>query len=400
MPALLAQIRSIDESPKAQKLAVLALLGCFLLLSLLSMRRMTLTYDEAAHYQYGLQVLSGNSDRFDDSKMPVSVLNALPGKIASVLPPGALKDALAPVETGRLATLLFSVMVAYFTYRWSRELYGFLPGLFSLFLYTFEPNLIAHSQLVTTDLYAAGMVLLSTYTLWLYSRKRDGRHAALFAVTLGLSQLAKYTCVFLYPLLAVTLLVSDAPSLVRRITGRDWAGLRTSLRQYLVLVVFAFAAGLLVINLGFLFNRTLTPLGNYTFQSDLFRDLQSRLEALRRLPVAVPYPYLQGLDLVRYVERTGENYSRIYLLGHLSDTGFKKYYLVAWLFKTPLAIQAILALAVGGYLWRWISKKPTPPRPPFPRREGGGRCGARFFPFTFRERGGVEYNRGVRYFLP
>jgi hypothetical protein len=39
---------------------------------------------------------------------------------------------------------------------WSRALHGFLPAVFSLLLYALDPNIIAHSQLVTTDIYAAG----------------------------------------------------------------------------------------------------------------------------------------------------------------------------------------------------------------------------------------------------
>jgi 4-amino-4-deoxy-L-arabinose transferase-like glycosyltransferase len=337
-----------------QKLLARLLLTALILISLLSARRHTLTYDEPAHYEYGLQLLGGEAARFDDSKMPFSALNALPGRLAARLAEGDYRYRLEQVATGRVATILFSALAALAVFGWSRSLYGALPALFSLFLYVFDPNLIAHGQLVTTDLYAAGMVLFSAYALWLWTRRRDLKHALLFGVVVGLAQLAKYTCVFLYPLLAAVLLVCDAPELVRYFTRRDRAALRTYFRQLLVLTLVVILAGLLVINAGFLFDRTFTPLGEYDFQSDLFRAAQARLAPLARLPVPLPYPFLQGLDLVRYVEQTGANFSRIYLLGELREGPFPSYYFIAALFKTPLATQAFLLLALGLCIYRLV----------------------------------------------
>jgi hypothetical protein len=114
---------------------------------------------------------------------------------------------------------------------------------------------------------------------------------------------------------------------------------------------------LVVINIGFLFNQSLTPLGDYEFKSPLFQALQRRLTFLDRAPVPVPVPYLQGLDWVWFNERTGANTGRIYLLGQLSETGFKGYYLVAFLFKVPIAIQIILLLAGVAYIRKFKWRK-------------------------------------------
>ena len=65
----------------------LSLLLCIILaLNILSSLGKSLTYDEPNHHRYGLQILNLNSDRFDDSKMPVSALNALPYWIGQKLP--------------------------------------------------------------------------------------------------------------------------------------------------------------------------------------------------------------------------------------------------------------------------------------------------------------------------
>jgi hypothetical protein len=69
-------------------LAAGLLLAAFVLLEVGSLRRMTLTKEENAHYRYGWQILNFNSKRFNNSEMPFSALNALPRKVASVLGPG------------------------------------------------------------------------------------------------------------------------------------------------------------------------------------------------------------------------------------------------------------------------------------------------------------------------
>ncbi|MDX1968249.1 MAG: hypothetical protein SFV23_13820, partial [Planctomycetaceae bacterium] len=51
----------------------------------------------------------------------------------------------------RWACIPFALIGGYFAYRWSKDLYGPAAGLFSLWLWTFEPNLLAHAELITPD---------------------------------------------------------------------------------------------------------------------------------------------------------------------------------------------------------------------------------------------------------
>ncbi|HSL82991.1 MAG TPA: glycosyltransferase family 39 protein, partial [Thermoanaerobaculia bacterium] len=151
-------------------LAVGALLVALFLLEALSVRDKTLTYDAPEHLRYGRQILHGDATRFDDSKMPVSAWNALPGRIAEELEPGPLRRFLAADGTARYPTMLASVLLAWLVFRWSRELYGVAAGFLSLVLHVLDPNLLAHSRLVTTDLYAALTITLSLYTFWRFLR--------------------------------------------------------------------------------------------------------------------------------------------------------------------------------------------------------------------------------------
>ena len=332
-----------------QALLPAGLLLVFVLTCFLSLRQLSLTADEAKHYRYGQDILAGDATRFDDSKMPVSALNVLPARLADALPAGALQTWLQKFLAARLVTVLFSALVGLAIFFWAREMYGYGPALAALALYLFDPNILAHSQLVTTDIYAAGTILFATYALWRFARTRSPRDGWLCALLLGLSLLAKYTSVVLLPLFALALLIHDWPAAAAR-GKRALAGLLGRTAAY---SLAALAVCLLVINVGFIFSRSLLPFGQYDFQSSFFQKLQGGLPALARLPIPVPYPYLQGLDLVMMRDQTGFGHGRVYLFGQLSqDKGIPGYYFAAALLKEPLASQILFLLALAAFALR------------------------------------------------
>jgi dolichyl-phosphate-mannose-protein mannosyltransferase len=339
-----------------QNLTALALIVFFAVFNLFSLRNLSLTADEGRHYRYGMNILNLDSDRLvyksgavDDSKMPVSALNALPAKISEFVPVGRLKDGLNSFLMARLVTVLFSALVAWLVFRWSAALFGLVPGLISLGLYVLDPNIMAHSELVTTDIYAAGMTLFCAYWLWKFAEHRKPTDGLVFLGVLGLGLLAKYTSVVLFPLSALALAVHDWLS-----SGADKGDRPRNTGRYLgkfsLYALAALLACLAAVNIGYLFNRSFTPLGDYEFESRVFQQVQARFSWLERLPVPTPYPYLQGLDLVTYRENTGVGYGRIYLLGRLHEgVGFAGYYLIASLFKVPIAIQIVLLASLVVY---------------------------------------------------
>jgi hypothetical protein len=99
--------------------------------------------------------------------------------------------------------------------------------------------------------------------------------------------------------------------------------------------------------------------------SRLFQTIQSRFVVLKSVPVPVPYPYLQGLDSLIQTDTTGMRYGNIYLLGqlHLDGSGFKGYYFIASLLKTPIATQLILLASFlvyfskKGFVKRFLSSE-------------------------------------------
>jgi Dolichyl-phosphate-mannose-protein mannosyltransferase len=390
-------------------------MGLFLLLALsfvvrlLSMPDEVYTYDEGQHLTYGHQILNLNSNRLeaqlwvskdlgdgwqteldgqelklvkgnkiqryeilrtveggwdvrfvDGSKMPVSALNALPGKIGSLFP--RVERLLGGLAPARFITVLASMLLGYLCFHWSRQVYGFGAGLFTLFLFAFEPNLIAHSQLVTTDLYAAATLTLALYTSWRYSLAKDTGHAVAMGVAVGLSMLAKYSAVFLWILIPAILLLVESKHLTNVMRAKDGRAILGIGRRFLAHGCLAMFIAVLVINAGYFFNRTLTPLHKYHFKSETFQSIQSALSPARFIRVPLPYPYLEGLDISKFEERTGFGAGTVYLLGQRSREGFPGYFFFAFLFKVPLAIQALCVLAALSVTAQWKSGD-------FPREE-------------------------------
>ena len=106
-----------------QNLTAFGVVLFFIIFSLFSVQGMSLTADEADHYKYGTRILSLNSTRFDDSKMPITAANVLPAKLAAKLPAGVLRTFLQQFIVARSVTILFSAVVALLVFHWSRSLY-------------------------------------------------------------------------------------------------------------------------------------------------------------------------------------------------------------------------------------------------------------------------------------
>jgi hypothetical protein len=330
-----------------------SLLAAFLALSVLSVRHRTLTYDEALHFRYGRQILELDSRRFDNSKMPISALNALPVKISEYMPQGQLQFVLSKFYTARAVTIVAGALLGILVFLWARQLYGRAASILALALFAFEPNLIAHSGLVTTDVYAAVLIALTVYLFWLYCQRVKLGYALLVGIALGLSLIAKYTSVLLVPLLPIMAVIRSLPKIRRVLRERRFPDLRKQFLRTTGHTALIGSLALLIVNAGFLFRDTFTPLVSYNLRSNLLRSIQRDSPVLANLPLPIPYPYLEGLDWVYHLERTDfEGRKRYYLLGNLSNEGFVGYYAVAFLFKTPLAIQLAFGAASVALLRR------------------------------------------------
>jgi len=286
--------------------------------------------------------------------MPISALNAIPKKIGSALKNGILKSILDNLLTARLITTLISTLAAILVYKWSFSLYGFAPAIFSLLLYIFDPNIIAHSQLITTDTYAWGTTLLVFYCAWKFANQRTWQNGVSWSLALGISSLAKYTTIILIPLSLLAIVIHDVPKFLAAYKEQPVLTIKIHAGNYLSHLAGSVITSILIINIGFLFNNPFIPFGEYKFSSHLMNSIQTRYPFLKHVPVPVPFPYIEGFDLTYYYGEEGLSYGNIYLLGELRNgrDGFKGYYLIASFFKTPIATQIITLSAFIFYFTR------------------------------------------------
>lgn len=340
------------------------LLAVLVLIQTTSLYHKGLTTDEPVHYQYGYRVLDGNPRRsvLDASTMPFSSLHAMTSidlallaqKVGIPLDPSWT----GPIKRGRYATIALSLLLAAYVLKWSYELYGRNGSLLSLGLYVFDPNILAHGQLVTADLPAALMTTMALYHFWHFLKFGGKERALLSAVTLGLSQLAKYSCVYLYPIfvLVAAIYCWSAPAAEAGTAG--WQRLLGGLRRWLIVMAFFAAVSIVMINLGFSFQGIQTSLSRYTLKDPLFKNLEA-IPLVGNIPLPLPVPYVQGLDVSKFDERMGMGWGNIYMAGKLRMNyhngtlhGFPAYYFYAAFFKVPVAKQVIFLVALFGYFFR------------------------------------------------
>src|SRR5882724_2557778 len=340
-----------------------ALLTVLVLIEITSLRHKGSTTDEPVHYDYGERVLHGAPQRtrtIDSSKMPFSSLHALTsGSLTALARTAGISvdmSEIGQVKRGRYATIALSLLLALYVLKWSYELYGRNGALLSLSLYVFDPNLLAHGQLVTTDLPAALMTTMALYHFWHFLKLGGTGRAVLSAATLGLSQLAKYTCIYLYPIfLVITAIYRRSATAAEAPRPSWWQYVIRGMGRWSVAIAFFAVVNLLIINLGFAFNGVGTPLSGYALKDPFFKKLQAT-PLVGSLPLPLPVPYVQGLDLCKFQERMGQTWGNLYMAGELRVNrhdgtlhGFPGYYFYTAFFKVPIATQLIFLLTLLGF---------------------------------------------------
>jgi hypothetical protein len=247
-------------------------------------------------------------------------------------------------------------VLAWFVFLWSKELWGWRGGLFSMGLYSLEPNLLAHARWVTNDI-AVSLFMLATVVWFLrYLRDRTNRNLIVCAMLAGCAQIAKQNALLLLPVLVVlagVYTLDKIPSGGRLRFIRAHLGVGTRHAVVFVLVV------VLVINAGYFFNGTgrykAVSLLNYFSKHLKLADtaalpqnnfVRTLVAPLGSVPVPLPFVYIQTFEYgVRYNEQ-GLGHAPNYLLGEVKRDGWWYYFLVALAFKVPLGLWLLMGLSV------------------------------------------------------
>ncbi len=330
--------RAIDSSIlKPVNLLLGLILAFYFFNGVYYLKSQSLTFDEESFLHYAVRLVKGYPDRIypqkDNSKMPVVVVNLIPRAVNQLINPGLKKtdNGASDVFAGRYVTLIISLFIILLVFRWSKQLYGEWAGLFSAFLISFCPDMIANAGLVTTDTYSMLFLTLTMYYFWKYCNNTSYGNFIIFSICIAFSQLAKQSLIHLYiflPFISVIWYFKFKPDVNWRSVG-------------ICIVSFVFI-NWLIINLGFYFRDTNTSLGNYHFVSNTFLSFQQLLP--KWLPLPFPKAFITGLDLSKYYDQIGggnyiqSSFGKVTILGKSSTGGsFWYYYIISFLFKTTIS---------------------------------------------------------------
>ncbi len=176
-------LRSVTGWP-----AAVVLLALFALLATTSALRKSSTFDEVAHLTAGHSYWAFNDYRLnpENGNLPQRLV-ALPSVVAAYhFPPldqpawqssevyemghqflfTQGNDVDAMVLQGRLVMILVGVLLGALVYAVGLQLYGPVGATVSLVAYAFNPHILAHARLMTSDLITALFFLASVWALW------------------------------------------------------------------------------------------------------------------------------------------------------------------------------------------------------------------------------------------
>ena len=139
----------------------------------------------------------------------------------------------------RIMASLLTVLLAITLFLCAKEMFGSNAALFALLLFCFDPNILAHGAFVTTDIGASLTMLAAIYAFYRYVKRPSVPRMVVVGIAVGLTMTAKFTGIFIVPLLCLITLIDFWQS---KRTGRSPESAST--RQVTVAIAVASIIGM------------------------------------------------------------------------------------------------------------------------------------------------------------
>lgn len=348
-------------------IAVVLLLAVLAAELVLSVRQETQTWDEGAHLYAGYTYWK-RADYGQNPEHPplVKLFAALPLLPMQLKDPPDLKgnskietfvegrdflygnDADRVIFRARMAAAILCILLAFFVFLAGRELFGAAAGLIALLLIVFEPNIIAHGALVTTDIGISLGLLVAVYSFYRYVKSPTWPRLLIAGLATGVALSVKHSGLLIFPILAALagceiLLGSERRKLVLRYIGS-------------LAVIAVLAVAVLWTSYGFHFRARPAGLDvNPSFSESVQRlsPVESRVLSMAARLRLLPEPYLYGIADVRWTS----NFSATYLWGKMYPHGVWFYFPATFVVKATLAFMSLCLLAIACIALRRLTRR-------------------------------------------
>jgi len=267
-------------------------------------------------------------------------------------------DAGAVLFRARLATSIFVVLLATGCFLFARWMFGEIAGLIALALLVFEPNLLAHGALITTDSALSALMLLTVLSAYRYHERRSLPWLAACGVCTGLTLSAKHSGILILPILLLLIVGEFFFTPTSQVSASRPRHLRSPNRVLEFAAILAIGIVILWGMYGFRFSARphggvmSTPLSGFITVAKeqgttgfMLTQVVPHLARWHFLPEA----YLYGLVDVLSVSDPGQP---PYILGKLYPHGRWFYFPVTFIVKSTLGFLSLLGIALLAVAWK------------------------------------------------
>jgi hypothetical protein len=249
----------------------------------------------------------------------------------------------------RLTAALLAIALSQVVFFAAREWFGTSAALVALTLTVFDPNILAHSGLVTTDVGAALFFLASVYAFYRYVKQPTLLRLGIAGIVLGLLLATKHSGVLLVPMLLALIgwEIAIAPKGARARLALRLSGAFAVMVLLAVGVLWAFYG----------FRYAARPAGLQliptlaVYQQDVSGFYGGVIGWFARLHL-LPESYLMGLVDIRQSARLFPSF----VLGNWYPHGVWWYFPAAISIKTTLGLMTLVLLAGYAIATRKLGK--------------------------------------------
>jgi dolichyl-phosphate-mannose-protein mannosyltransferase len=251
-------------------------------------------------------------------------------------------DAAKVIFRVRMAAMSFTVLLALLVFAATREMFGSAAALFALAFFVFEPNILAHGALVTTDMGITCFMFASIYAFYRYIKKPTLRRLLLTGCVLGVALAVKHSGVFIFPIIAFLAAIEvfrNSTTTGNNSESRPHKARRLPLA---FLIIIGISIVILWSAYGFRYSMRPSGLAISPTLSDFAKELDSPIASRAILTLshwhALPEAYLYGLVDVKVVaDNTGT-----YIFGNVYPHGKWFYFPALMLIKCTVSVLIFL----------------------------------------------------------